>query len=145
MDTAGARQFLYDFGKARYTEASVAVLGAAGELRYGGGPDRTTPANDKYWAKIVTRIVDERQETLRLNIKRYVCDGLVFVQLFAPITDSRAQVRLDKISEMIRNTFRVYQGAEIEFTEPVINDNVAAEPNWLRSNIVSNYAFRQFI
>lgn len=145
MDTAAARQFLYDFCTARYAEASVAVTGVGGGVRYKGGPDFTTPANDEHWARITTQVVDERQETLRLNVKRFVTDGLVIVQLFAPVTDKRAQVRLDKLGEIVRNSFRLYQGAEIEFTNPVITDNVAAEPNWLRSNIVSNYAFRQFI
>lgn len=144
MDQALARTALYDFGTAHYNAASLAVLGAPGELRYKGGPDFSTPDNGKYWAKITSQVVDEYQESLRLNTKRWCSIGLVFVQLFAPVTDTHAQVNLDKIAELVRNAFRLHQ-TEIEFTNAVINDNVAAEPNWLRANVSSTFTYRQFM
>jgi len=140
-----ARDFLHGFGTDHYKAATLAVLGAEGELRYGGGPDRTTPANDKYWARIAAQVVDQRQETLRLETKRWVTTGLVYVQLFAPITDRRGQPRLDAIAELVKNAFWTHQNEEIEFTNAWINDNVAAEPQWIRANVISNFAYRQFI
>lgn len=145
MDKAGSRNFLNDFCRDRYVEATTAVLGAPGELRYGGGPDFTTPSADKHWCRISPRVVDEYQESLRVTTRRWLSKGLVFVQLFAPVTDSRAQLRLDRIAELVRNSFRLYQGAEIEFTEPVINDNVNDEPQWVRANVTSFYTYRQFM
>lgn len=145
MDKAGSRTALYDFGRDRYTEASALVLGQAGELRYGGAPQVDTPGDDSHWARVSCRVVDEYQETLRLNTRRWVSTGLVFVQLFAPVTDKRAQPRLDAIAEMVRNAFRTWQPGELEFTSPAINDSIAPEPAWLRANVVSNYTYRQFM
>jgi hypothetical protein len=150
MDSASSRTFLYDFGRNRFL-AACAVVGVAGpELRYSGdtsGANSTLPANDKYWARISRRIVDERQETLRNGAlqRRFVTDGLVFVQLFAPVTDSKAQDNMDKIAELIRNDFRTYQGEECEFTTAEINDTIPPEAAWLRANVVSTYQYRQFI
>jgi hypothetical protein len=150
MDTASSRTFLYDFGRARFLAACAAIGIADPGLRYSGdtsGANKTPVANDKYWARISRSIVDERQETLRNGVgqRRFVTNGLVFVQLFSPVTDSKAQDNMDKIAELVRNDFRTYQGAECEFTSAAINDTIPSEPAWLRANIVSNYQYRQFI
>ncbi len=150
MDTASSRTFLYDFGKARFLAACAALGVLTPEVRFAGATAPGTsdqPAHDRYWARISRRVVDERQEGLRNGalLRRFVSDGLVFVQLFAPVTDSRAQDNLDKLAERIRNDFRTFQGVECEFTSAAINDSVAREQAWLRANVVSNYQFRQFI
>jgi hypothetical protein len=150
MDQASSRTFLYDFGRDRY-RAACAALGIVGaELRYSGdtsGLNKTTPADDKYWARITRTVVDERQETLRngASQRRFVSNGLIFVQLFCPVTESTAQDNMDKIAELIRNDFRTYQGEECEFTSAAINDSIPSEAAWLRANVTSNYAYRQFI
>lgn len=145
MDKAAARNFLYGFARDHYTLATQAVLGASGALRYSGGPDRTQPADNAHWARVVALVADEYQETLRVETRRWTTIGTVFVQLFAPVTDSQAQVRLDTIAELVRNAFRLYQGADIEFTNAVINDAVNNEPQWLRANVTSTYQYRQFM
>jgi hypothetical protein len=150
MDHASSRTFLYDFGRDRYRAACLVVGIEDAELRYGGdtsGANKEPPANDKYWARISRRVVDEPQETLRNGDqqRRFVSIGLVFVQLFCPVTESNAQDNMDKIAELIRNDFRTYQGAECEFTGAAINDTIPAEPAWLRANVTSNYQYRQFI
>lgn len=146
MDQASARTFLYDFGRDRYREASLAVLGFEGELRYGGAPEKKVPADDLYWARISTQVVDEDQETLRNGeVRRFVTSGLVFVQLFCPVVDKRALPAMDAIAEAVRRSFRTYQGEEVEFTNARINDSVANEPNWLRANVTSEYQYRQFM
>jgi hypothetical protein len=150
MDHASSRAFLYGFGRDRYRAACAALGVADPELRYGGdtsGANKELPANDKYWARISRRVVSEDQETLRNGSeqRRFLTNGLVFVQLFAPVTDSKAQDNMDKIAELVRNDFRTYQGAECEFTSAAINDTIPPEPAWLRANVVSNYQYRQFI
>ncbi len=149
MDTASSRSFLYSFGRDR-VRAACEALGIDPVLRYAGdtsGANKDLPANDRYWARISRTIVDERQEGMRngVSTRKFVTEGLVFVQLFAPTVDSRAQLNLDMLAEAIRNSFRTFQGAECDFTAPAINDSIPAEPAWLRANVVSNYQFAQFI
>jgi hypothetical protein len=150
MDQASSRTFLYDFGRARYLVACAAIGVVGAELRYKGdtsGLNKALPADDKYWARISRTVVDERQESLRNGAlqRRFVSNGLVFVQLFCPVTDSKAQDNMDKLAEYIRNDFRTYQGEECEFTTAAINDSIAPEAAWLRANVTSNYQYRQFI
>jgi len=148
MDNASARTLLYDFGRDQFRLATQAVVGTQGELRYGSDPSsraKLDPPDGTYWARVTRRIVREEQETLRLNTRRWVSEGLLFVQLFAPVSDSRALVRIDQIGEQVRNAFRTYQHAEMEFTNAWINDNVNDEPDWIRANVIADYAYRQFI
>jgi hypothetical protein len=150
MDHASSRTFLYDFGRDRFLAACAAVGVAAPELRYSGdtsGANKTTPSNDKYWARISRRVDDERQETLRNGQfqRRFVSNGTISIQLFAPVIDSKAQDNMDKIAELIRNDFRTSQGEECEFTFAAINDTIQPEPAWLRANVTSSYQYRQFI
>lgn len=148
MDNATSRDFLYDFGRDRYMEACALVGITNPQVRFSGD---TSPANKDpvpngtHWARFHRQVVDERQESLRLATRRFVTNGLFRVQLFGPVTDTKAQHRLDRMAEYIRNAFRSYQHADCDFTTAEINDNVPNEPAWVRSDIVSNYQFRQFI
>lgn len=146
MDRVTCRDALYGFGRDRYNEA-VQALGLTGEVRYGGRVYKVPVAADTYWSRVTTRVVAEVQETLRNGTRRFRSDGLVFVQVFCPITDSRALACSDPIAEYVRNAFRTYQGEDLEFTNPWINDNIPPSPDqeWLQVNVTSNYAYRQFI
>lgn len=148
MDHFSSRTLLYDFGRDRFRAAALAVLGVeiAVQLRY-GGVSEPEPDDGVYWARVSRQTVDEAQETLRngLEQRRFKTEGLVFIQLFGPRSDSKALANLDQIAELIRNDFRTYQDADLEFTNPMIADNVQPEANWQRANVVSNYTYRQFI
>jgi hypothetical protein len=145
MDRTTARDGIYAFSKEQFEAVTTALLGAAGELRYQGVRDPSIPSNDKYWTRVVMQVADEYQETLRCDVRRFVTVGNVIIQFFAPAVDPNAMPNLDIITEQMRNGFRNYRSTEIEFTRPRINDNIPAEPNWLRANLVSDFAYRQFM
>lgn len=144
MDRVGARNFLFGFAEQQYLLAAQS-LGLAAQVRYAGSKDKSQPANDKYWSRISAQVVSEYQETLRCETRRFCSTGLVFVQLMCPVTDSKALTFCDQLAEMVRNSFRIYQGEELEFTNTEITDNVTAEPEWLRANVVATYQYRQFL
>jgi hypothetical protein len=147
MNQADARTVLYDFGRDRFTAAAATVLGVLPvALRYGGLVQPEVP-DGTYWARVSSQVVEEQQETLRNGSgqRRFRTDGIVTIQLFAPRAVSLALNQLDQIAELLRNDFRTYQPEGMEFTNAVIVDNVRAEPNWQRANVVSNYTYRQFI
>lgn len=145
MDRTAARDDIYSFATEQFKAVTTALLGAAGELRYQGLLDPGIPANDKYWTRVVMQVADEYQETLRCDVRRFVTVGNVILQFFIPVIDRNAMPNLDIITEQMRNAFRNYTSSEIEFTRPRINDNIPAEPNWLRANLVSDFAYRQFM
>lgn len=149
MDRTQARDKINTFVTDAFVEVTTAVTGEAGHLRYQGikpqGDEPLVPPDDVYWARVTIQVAEEYQETLKCEQRRFVTVGSVIVQLFFPVTDPNAQPNLDLITEQVRNRFRTYPSAEIEFTRSRVEDNIPAEPNWLRANLVSQFAYRQFI
>lgn len=148
MDRVAARDAIYSIATAGASAAFVQVLGKPGFIRYAGVKDDrpATIPNDVYWAQFSIQTVDDEQETLRNNERRFLVEGIVFVQLFVPVLDEQGLHHLDLLSEAIRNVFRRRApGDKIEFTRARIVDNIKPEPNWLRANVVSEFQYRQFM
>lgn len=149
MDRSQARDQINTFVTEAFQEATTVVTGVPGALRYQGikpqDGEPLVPPNDAYWARVTLQVAAEYQETIRCDVRRFVTVGSVIVQIFFPVLDRNAQPNLDVMTEMVRNRFRTYPSAEIEFTGSRVDDNIPAEPNWLRANIVSQFAYRQFI
>ena len=149
MDRTVARDLINTFATERFQAVTTALVGAAGDLRYQGikpaDGEPLVPPNNHYWARVLMTVVDEYQETLRCEVRRFVSVGFITIQFFVPVVDSNAQPNLDIITEQMRNAYRGHPSSEIEFTRPRINDSIPAEPNWLRANLVSDFAYRQFM
>ena len=145
MNRLEARNFMYTMARDQFAAATTAVLGAPGVMRYAGIVNKVVIDNEVYWARASMQLVIERQETLRNNVRRFVTTGLHYIQLFAPVTDINAQVNLDVIAPRIRDAYRVCQSGDLEFTKAEIRDNLPPEPSWLKTNIVSQFNYREFI
>jgi hypothetical protein len=149
MDRTEARDLINTFVGTAFAEVTTAVTGAAGQVRYQGirpvEGEPLVPPNDVYWARVTIQVAEEVQETLKCENRRFATFGSVIVQLFFPVLDMNAQPNLDIITEQLRNRFRDHPSDKIEFTRCRVDDNIPAEPNWLRANIVSQLAYRQFM
>ena len=148
MDRSQARDLINSFVTEAFSEACTTV-GKDADLRYQGiRPDEgvpLVPPNDMYWARVTLQVATEYQETIRCEVRRFVTVGSVIVQMFFPVLDVNAQPNLDVITEVLKRRFRTYPSDEIEFTGSRVDDNIPTELNWLRANLVSQFAYRQFI
>lgn len=149
MNRSEARDQINTFVTEVFIEVTTDVTGLSGHLRYQGtrprGEEPLVPPADCYWARVTFQVADEYQETLRCDVRRFVTVGSVIVQLFFPVVDLNAQPNADVITERMRNRFREYPSDKIEFTRSRVVDNIPAEPDWLRANVVSQFAYRQFM
>lgn len=146
MDRLAARDFLYGFCRDQYRAAVTAITGTVPQVVYKDVPS-DQPPNDTHWARIVAHNTYQGQETLRNgnSVRRFVTEGIVYVQMFAPAASEHGTTHIDLIGEGMLTAFRQYQGADIEFTNAQIADNIAAEPGWLRINVWSVFQYRQFM
>lgn len=151
MNRTEARDLIYTFATEAWNDATEAVVtdDTPVAMRYQGvtqGEHAGEPAQGTFWARVSIQVVDEYQETLRVDVRRFVTIGLVFVQIFAPNTHGEAQAWSDRLAELVRNRFRE-RGVDdnLEFTGVAIDDNVRREPAWLPVNINGRFAYRQFI
>lgn len=145
MDRWEARDKLYTFASDRWEEASLEFLEKTSPIRFEGVFNQAEPPTTEYWAHIDVQTVSEEQETLRDEVRRFKTEGQIIVALRAPIRANRSQIILDQLAEYMRNAFREYQSENIEFTRSRIWDNMSPTADWLRANIISTFAYRQFI
>ena len=67
----------------------------------------SAPSVDTVWARVSRQTVREGQSTLQDDgSKRYTSDGLLFVQIFAPLRDGKAGWRLQRLAMLARDCFR---------------------------------------
>lgn len=122
------------------------IVGNNNELRYYGLKYANAVPTTKYWGRLSIQTVSEDQDTLRNGTRRYRAEGLVFVQLFAPINDSQVATKLDQIADGVRNLFRHCTAADnVQFSRARVVDNIDPEPAWLRANVVSEFEYNQFV
>ena len=106
------------------------------------------PSNHLYWIRISTQVVHEGQESLRNGsfVRRFMTQGLVFVQIFCPRSDDNAVMYLDIISERLRNAFRqICVNENLEFTQAAVDDSMSAGKIWLNNVVSSTFTYRQFL
>jgi hypothetical protein len=76
MDRASARDAINTFSTEQFRAVTTALLGEPGELRYQGvrpaEGQPLVPPDDRYWARVTMQVADERQETLRCEVRRFV-------------------------------------------------------------------------
>lgn len=86
------------------------IVGYLPEVRWQDSEKETIPDGSKYWARLSVQTVTEEQTALgecdAPSKRRYTASGLVFVQLFAPKSDSRGAELLGELAMIARNAYR---------------------------------------
>ncbi|QBZ71726.1 minor tail protein [Pseudomonas phage KP1] len=90
---------------------SSAVAGYIPEVRWQGLETTELPDGSKFWCRVSKQTLEEEQATLSNcegapGKKKYTADGLIFVQLFCPKSNSRSFQLGQKLAKIARNAFR---------------------------------------
>jgi hypothetical protein len=122
--------------------ATALIVGDECPLYYPGIVEPDKPPVTLYWARMSRQTVREPQTTLRNgDDKRYTSYGLIFIQLFAPMTDATAAEKLRLLSELVRNGFRAGPTpSEVKFENMRINE-LNNDGKSLRCNVVTEYNY----
>lgn len=121
---------------------TTAIVGYVPEIRWPGVEEPDKPELKKFWARVSTQTVLERQATFRNGTdKRYTTDGLLFVQLFCPMSDKQAMDKGRRLAVVARNAFRgVETSSSIWFRNARINE-LSPDGKAYRFNIVTEYEY----
>lgn len=124
-------------------DASTSIIvGEECQIFYPGIVEPETPPVGTFWARMSRQTVREPQTTLRNGEeKRYRSFGLVFVQLFAPLSDSQGAEKLRLLATAMRNGFRSGDTPSgVTFVNHRINE-LAADGKSHRCNVVTEYEY----
>lgn len=119
------------------------IVGYIPDVQYQGVEEPETPPSDKYWVRLSQQTVLESQSTFRngVNGKRYTTEGLVFVQIFCPRSDSESMEKGRKLAKVARNAYRGKSiPGSIWFRDSRINE-IPPEEKFIRFNVISEYEY----
>lgn len=134
---------MFDAFNVAWLANSAAVAGYVPEVRWPGVEEPEKPDASVYWARVSQQTVDEGQSTLRNGDagQRYTTDGLIFVQVFAPKSDSEAMTILRRLAIIGRNAFRGHTtSGKVWFRNARINE-LPPEDKYYRLNVVAEYEY----
>lgn len=129
-----------------WTADAATIVGIIPEVRWQGVEGKDPPDANNYWCRVSTQTVLERQATLKSGIdssenRRYTTQGMLFVQLFCPMSDAQAMDKGRQLAMLARNAFR---GKETDngvwFRNARINE-LPPDENAYRFNIVVEFEF----
>lgn len=146
MNRVDAKNEIFGVVASQWATVLTPIVGTNNELRYFGVKYPTEVPVTKYWGRLSLQTVNEDQENLRNDVRRYRSYGVAMLLLFAPINDAQAATNLDKISDGLRNLFRHCTAADnVQFSRARVVDNIDPEAAWLRANVVAEYEYNQFV
>lgn len=138
---------MFDLFNVAFGESAPFIVGYMPEIRWQGVPESTKPDASKYWCRVSQNTVIEEQSTLSDDSgrKRYTSSGLVWVQLFAPVSDVEAMNKGRKLAEIARNAFRgKTTSGKVWFRNVRINE-LPNEESAVRFNVVAEYEYDEVV
>jgi len=133
---------IFSIFKINWEANSAAVVGYTPEVRWYGVEKPKTPPMDKFWARVSQQTVTDEQSTLRNGeCTRYTTDGLVFVQLFCPKSDSEGMEKGRKLAMLARDAYRGNAtSGKVWFRNARIKE-LSSKKDMYRLNVVAEYEY----
>jgi hypothetical protein len=124
---------------------AAAIVGYVPEIRYVGVTGSDSPPPNKYYARLSYQQVANGQTGVgtpyAAGQSMYTASGLVFVQLFGPISDATVWAKLKSLAVVARKAYEGKKTAsDVWFRNVKINE-LSPEDNWQRINVVADYSY----
>jgi hypothetical protein len=125
--------------------ATPDVVESVPEIRWQGAEQAELPDKSAYWCRVSTQTLFEEQSTLndvaQVGKKRYSNSGLVFVQLFCPMTDSQATEKGRALAVIARDAFRGQATSHGVWFRNARIVELPPEDDTYRFNVIAEYLY----
>lgn len=125
---------------------TITIVGYMPIIFWQGKLEPFKPDYSKYFCRVSKQTVLESQSSLSTQCglpgqKRFTVDGLLFIQIFCPISDPKADERGRALATIARDTYRDnVAGDSIVYRRQRIQD-LDPEEQCLRFNVVTEYQY----
>jgi hypothetical protein len=126
---------------------TTAIVGSVPDIRWAGVEEPDKPPMNAFWCRVSTiTTTPEKQTALRIGVapsqnRRYTSSGIVFVQIFCPMSVADAMNKGRKLAELARNAFRGKETANNVWFRDMRIDPLAPEDEFYRFNVSVEYEF----
>ncbi len=125
---------------------TTAIVGSVPAVRWPNVEERSRPPLNSYWCRVSMQEVLAPQSSLKSGVapnegQRYTSTGLLFVQVFAPMSDAEAAEKGKALAELARSAFRgVETPGGVWFRNPRVTP-LPPQDNAYRFNMVVDYEY----
>jgi hypothetical protein len=146
-----ARKEIFAMIGAGWAAKAPAILAPAAppEMRYQGHEKGALPGSTKFWARSSTQLATTRQSAHMMpeapggSPVEFASAGVVFVQVFAPMSEQGSYAKGELLAEALQCMFMAAQTASgVWFRNPRINE-VPPDGTWYIWNVIAEYQFNQ--
>lgn len=128
-----------------WNAGSAAIAGYVPEVRWPGVEKDDKPPTEKYWVRVSQQTVAENQATVNADTvngkRRFTGLGLIFIQIFAPMSKSDGYDKGRQLSVLAKSAFRGQDTpGGVIFRNARINE-LAPDGKAYRFNVVSEYEY----
>ena len=126
--------------KDAWDAGSTPVVGYIPEIVWPGiEPEENLPT-DKFWARFSNKTLDDEQSTLKgVGLRRYTIEGLAFIQIFAPLSNSEAVKKAKELATLTRNAYRGITTPSCVWFRNARIQEVGSKDKWYQINVLVNY------
>lgn len=119
------------------------IVGYVPVIRWPGQFEETTPDVTKHWGRVSTQTVSQEKANLSNSPgdNRYRTDGILFLQLFAPLTDPQGFDKMNALAELARNAYRAKQLPGDAFFRNERKRELANDNKFFRCNVIVEYQY----
>ena len=134
---------LFETFKTAWDADTTAIVGYVPEIRWQGVESPNAPDTSKYWARASQQTVMESQTTLanEAGCIRYTAEGIVFIQVFCPKSDSLSMENGRKLAMVGKEGFRGKKTSGGIWFRNVRIQELPAEMKWNRLNVMAEYEY----
>lgn len=142
-DYTTAIDSIFAFFMAAWNADTLAVLDEAPAIRWQGKEEATLPDPSKYWVRISQQSIDELQKTYTAenSKKRFENNGIVFLQIFCPKTESNSFYIGRQLAAIGKSIFRGKSTSAGVWFRNVRIKELSSEESFHRFNVVAEYQF----
>jgi hypothetical protein len=129
-----------------WKDGATAIVGNVPQIRWQGVESAGTPPMSNFWARVLVQNVTEKQTSFESGIasdekKRYTAHGLLFVQIYCPMSHSRSMEKGRQLAELARNAFRGKQTVNGVWFRNANIIELTPQDDSYRINVVIEYEY----
>jgi hypothetical protein len=141
-----AQNEIYSVLFVAWNNGASAIAGYVPEIRWIGAEKAPKIVQDKFWASASIKTVISQQSTLSncegiIGQKKYTETGLLFIQIFAPMSVGSGMLNGKKLATLARNAYRgVSTESGVWFRNARIND-LEPDDGFYRWNVIAEFEY----
>lgn len=126
-----------------WAAGATAIVGYIPRVFFQGVTREDKPEPNKHFVRVSVQTVSDRQVTFRGadGLRRYRTDGLVIVQLFAPVSEAGGWRKCQRLAVLARDVYRGRTASGNIWFRNVRLNELPPENAWDRINVIAEYQF----